>query len=81
MCMYLRAKFEVSSIILTSFRQGGGIISPPLPPQNEPLKSPSRLRKRESCINNINSTRDLKDLTERKSMYNCIHSPFAVFSA
>ena len=24
MCVYLRAKFEVSSIILTSFRQGGG---------------------------------------------------------
>ena len=24
MCVYLRDKFEVSSIILTSFRQGGG---------------------------------------------------------
>ena len=33
---YLRAKFEVSSIILTGFRQG--VILPP-PPQNEPLKS------------------------------------------
>ena len=38
---YLRAKFEVSSIILTSFRQG--VILPPSPPQNEPLKSPPRL--------------------------------------
>ena len=36
--VYLRAKVEVSRIILTSFRQGLGV-----PPQNEPLKSPSRL--------------------------------------
>ena len=47
MCVYLRAKFEVSSVVLTSFRQGGvlgeggGVI--PHPPQNEPLKSLSRL--------------------------------------
>ena len=34
MDMYLRAKFEVSSRFLTSFREG--LISPP-PPQNEPL--------------------------------------------
>ena len=43
--MYLRAKFEISSIILTSFRQeevgkGGEIYTHP--PQNEPLKSPPR---------------------------------------
>ena len=50
MGVYLHAKFEVSSIILTSFRQGGvggGVIfAPPPPPplpQNEPLKSPPRL--------------------------------------
>ena len=42
MCVYLRTKFEVSSIILTSFRQGV-IPPPPPPPQNEPLKSPLRL--------------------------------------
>ena len=44
MGVYLRVKFEVSSIILTGFRQG--VISPPPPrlPQNEPLKSPIRLR-------------------------------------
>ena len=42
--MDLHAKFEVSSMILTSFRQGGkGVIPPPPPPQNEPAKSPSRL--------------------------------------
>ena len=40
--MYLRAKFEVFSIILTSFRQGGKFTPLP-PPQNEPLKSPSRV--------------------------------------
>ena len=42
MGVYLRAKSEVSSIILTSFRQGV-ILPPPTPPQNEPLKSPPRL--------------------------------------
>ena len=41
MGVYLCAKFEVSSIILTGFRQG--LIPPPPPPQNEPLKSPLRL--------------------------------------
>ena len=41
MCVYLRAKFEVCSIILTSFRQGDFIPLPP--PQIEPLKSPTRL--------------------------------------
>ena len=44
---YLYAKFDVSSIILTSFRQGdlgGVILSPrPPPPQNGPLESPPRL--------------------------------------
>ena len=39
--VYLPAKFEVSSIILTSFRQGGG--NSPHTPQNKPLKSPPRL--------------------------------------
>ena len=44
MRVYLRAKFEVSSIILTSFRQGVILPPPPpTPPQNEPLKSPPRL--------------------------------------
>ena len=45
MSVYLRAKFEVSSIILTSFRHkgvGGNFTHPP-PPQNEPLKSRPRL--------------------------------------
>ena len=37
MCVYLRAKFEVSSIILTNFRQR---LIPPATPQTEPLKSP-----------------------------------------
>ena len=38
MCVYLRTKFQVSGVILTSFRQAGVILPPP--PQNEPLKSP-----------------------------------------
>ena len=43
MGVYLGAKFEVFSIILTGFRQGVILPPPPLPPQQEPLKSPSRL--------------------------------------
>ena len=45
MALYLRAKFEVSSITLTCFRQGGGggVILPPPSPQNESLNSPPRL--------------------------------------
>ena len=44
MCVYLRTEFQVSRIILTSFRQGV-ILTPSHPPsmQNEPLKSPPRL--------------------------------------
>ena len=42
MSVYLRAKFEISSIILTSFRLGrGGDFTSPT--QNETLKSPPRL--------------------------------------
>ena len=41
MSMYLCAKLQVSSITLTSFRQGWGVILPPPPPlpQKEPLKA------------------------------------------
>ena len=46
MCIYVRDKFEVSSIFLTSFRQGvgvgeGGNYTPP--PPNETIKSLPRL--------------------------------------
>ena len=42
LCLYLRAKFQVSSIILASFRQEVNFTTPPSPPppQNEPVKSP-----------------------------------------
>ena len=45
MCVYLGTKFQVSSVILTSFRWGNFTCpSPhPPPPQNELLKSPPRL--------------------------------------
>ena len=39
MCLYLRTKFEVWSIILKSFRQGAEFYHLSTP-QNEPLKSP-----------------------------------------
>ena len=42
-CVYVRPKFQVFRINLTSFRQGSNFTpSAPLPP-NEPLKSPPRL--------------------------------------
>ena len=43
MCVYLRAKFEGSSIILTSFRQGV-ILPPPLPTSTQTPKKPSQIR-------------------------------------
>ena len=44
MCMYLRTKLQVSSIILTGFIQGRVILTnSPSPPQKEPIKSPPRL--------------------------------------
>ena len=42
MCVYLCTKFQVSSIILTSFRQGANFTPPPPPRQSEPLKSQPR---------------------------------------
>ena len=44
MFVYVRAKFQVSSIILTSFRRGSFTTPPPPPPQSKPLKSPPRSR-------------------------------------
>ena len=44
MCVYLCTKFEASSIILMSFRQGRGVYPPPPgPTSKQPLKNPSRL--------------------------------------
>ena len=45
MGVYLRAKFEVSSVILTGFRRGGGNFTPhPLPPQNQTPKKLIQIR-------------------------------------
>ena len=45
MCVYLRAKFEVSSISLTSFRQrgGGGNFSPSSPNSKRTPKKPTQI--------------------------------------
>ena len=42
MWVYLRTEFQVSSIIVTSFKQVGETLPPP-PPQKKSLKSLSRL--------------------------------------
>ena len=46
MGVYLRAKFEISSIILTSFRLGreGGDFTPPPPPSKGAPKKPTQIR-------------------------------------
>ena len=47
MCVYVRAKFEVPGIILTKLDKGDGGIQrggDTCAPQNEPFKSPPRLR-------------------------------------
>ena len=41
MCVYLRVKFKVSSIILTSFRQGL-ILSPPPPHTHTSKRNPKK---------------------------------------
>ena len=45
MCVYLRIKCQVSSIILTSFRQGkvGNFTHPPPPTAKETPKNPPQL--------------------------------------
>ena len=59
MCAYLRTKFQVFSILLTSYRHGGeaagarGVnFTHPPTPQNEPLKSPPRLGLKFSNVGN-----------------------------
>ena len=49
MGLYLRDKFQVSSMIETSFRQGWGG-EPHHPPQNEPLRIPPRLMLRKRVL-------------------------------
>ena len=42
---YLRAKFEVSSVILTNFRQGGGYFTPSPPPTSKRTpEKPTQIR-------------------------------------
>ena len=52
MGVYLRATFQVSSIILTSFRRGNFIPPSPHTPKNEPLKSPPRLGLKHQKVDN-----------------------------
>ena len=44
MCVYLRTKFQVSSLILTIFRQGGEGGNFTRLPQNEPPNEPTQIR-------------------------------------
>ena len=47
MGLYLHAKFQVSSIILMSFRQGGEgatLLTPPRPPSKQTSKEPTQIR-------------------------------------
>ena len=42
--VYLRAKFEASTIILTSLRHGGNLIIPPSPTSKRTPKKPTQIR-------------------------------------
>ena len=55
MGVYLLAKFEVSSIILTSFRQGGGgvILPPPSPTSKQTPKNPTQIRVKRTIFGSI----------------------------
>ena len=64
MSVYLCVKFEVSSIILTGFRQGVILPPPPSTPQNEPLKSPPRLG-----LNHGLEMKDFCKITGNKTHY------------
>ena len=44
MCVYLETKFQVTSIILTSFRQGVIFPSSPLPPPKNPTPKKKKPR-------------------------------------
>ena len=62
MDVYLHVKFEVFSIILTSFRQGEGELPPPPSLQNKPLKSPLRLElNKKLSLNYCFQLEDLQD--------------------
>ena len=66
MYVYLRIKFQVSSIILTSFRQGVWVILLP-PSQNKPLKSPPRLKLKSifHFLQYLTETIETKSVSER----------------
>ena len=44
MGVYLRAKLEVSSVILKSFRQGGNVTPHPTPTSKRTPKKPTQIR-------------------------------------
>ena len=53
MGVHLRAKFEVSSIILTSFRQGGVILHPPTSKRTSKKPTQIRVDKTTICCSNM----------------------------
>ena len=53
MSVYLRAKFEVSSIILTSFRQGGVILPPPPPTSKLIPKRSTQIRVKDNSQRSV----------------------------
>ena len=76
--MFVLTKFQVSSIILTSFRQGRGVILPPIPPhpppQNRPLKTPPGFGLKNGCYSrtNINNKNTCKLAYKNESLKNSV---------
>ena len=72
MGLYLRAKFEVSSIILTSFRQGGwGNFTTCPPPTKRTPKKPTQIRvhtKEQTVLKSIKDAFEGKDMQTQYSV-------------
>ena len=69
MCMYVRTKFQVSSIILTSFRREVILPYPP-PLENDPLKTPTQIKVNLKTIPNRYSPCSKHNLFVRQLMAN-----------
>ena len=60
MCVYLSVKCEICIIILTSFKQGGRVILPPLPTSKRAPKKSTQIRvKLDGYVGSCNTLNDL----------------------
>ena len=70
MCVYLRAKLEVSSLTLTSFRQGVILLHPPTPKRTP--KKPTQVRVKGISVFSNFKTKVVTNLNPFNSANNCL---------